>query len=73
MKKKPFIVERKNNSFLSTKILRIMKISIFLFLLTFMQVLAIDSYSQKTKLSLDMKNATVEDVLNKIETQSESK
>jgi len=71
MKKKPFIVERKNNYLLSTKILRIMKISIFLFLLTFMQVLAIDSYSQKTKLSLDMNNATVEDVLNKIETQSE--
>jgi len=71
MKKKPFIVERKNNSFLSTKILRIMKLSISLFLLTFMQVLAIDSYSQKTKLSLDMKNATVEDVLKQIEGQSE--
>jgi len=48
-----------------------MKISIFLFLLTFMQVLAIDSYSQKTKLSLDMNNATVEDVLKQIEDQSE--
>jgi len=48
-----------------------MKLSIFLFLLTFMQVFAIDSYSQKTKLSLDMNNATVEDVLNKIEDQSE--
>jgi len=48
-----------------------MKISIFLFLLTFMQVLAIDSYSQKTKLSLDMKNVTVEDILNQIENQSE--
>lgn len=48
-----------------------MKLSIFLFLFTFMQVLAIDSYSQKTKLSLDMNNATMEDVLNKIEDQSE--
>ena len=53
------------------KIIKIMKLSGFLFLLTVLQVWAVDSYSQRTKLTLDLKNVTVEDALKTIEDQSE--
>ncbi len=49
----------------------IMRVSIFLILLSAFQVLAGLSYSQATRLSLNMKNSTVKDVLNQIEEQSE--
>ncbi len=52
------------------KILRIMKLSVFLFLLSFVQVLANNSYAQKTKLSIDLKNTSIETVLLDIENQS---
>ena len=48
-----------------------MKISVLLFFLGFVSVFATESYSQTTKLTLTMNNATLEQVLNKIENQSE--
>jgi len=50
-----------------------MKLSVFLFCLGFVQVLASNSFAQKTKLSLDIKNASIESVLLNIENQSEYK
>lgn len=49
----------------------IMRISLFLILFSAFQVWAGLSYSQSTRLSLNMKNSTVKDVLNQIEEQSE--
>lgn len=49
----------------------IMRISLFLILFSALQVWAGLSYSQSTRLSLNMKNSTVKDVLNQIEEQSE--
>ncbi len=48
-----------------------MKLSGFLILFSVLQVLAVDSYSQHTKLTLDLKNVTIEDALKTIEDQSE--
>ena len=53
------------------KLIKIMKLSGFLLLFTVLQVWAVDSYSQRTKLTLDLKNVTVEDALKTIEDQSE--
>ncbi len=61
----------KNHTRFLIKLLRIMKISIFLLAVSILQVFAKDSYSQTTKLSLSMNNVTVEQVLDKIENQSE--
>jgi len=52
-------------------ILRIMKISILLMLLGMMNVMANNSYSQSKKITLNLKGATVEQVLNEIEKKSE--
>jgi len=57
--------------FLSSKTIKIMKLSGFLLMLTILQVLAVDSYSQRTKLTFDLKNVTVKDALRTIEDQSE--
>lgn len=54
-----------------TKLFRIMKITAFLFFLAIAQVFAVDSYSQATRLSIDIKDATVKDVLFEIEENSE--
>lgn len=53
------------------KIFRAMRISLFLILLSALQVLAGASYSQSTRLSLNLKNTTIKDVLFQIEEQSE--
>jgi len=49
----------------------IMRVSLFLILLSTLQVIAGASYSQSTRLSLNMKNSTVKDVLGQIEEKSE--
>ncbi len=54
-----------------TKLIRIMKLTLFLLFFTVAQVLAVSSYSQVTKLSLNLKNTTVKDVLLEIEENSE--
>lgn len=53
------------------KLLKIMKLCIFILLVSAFSVVASESYSQTTKLSLSMKNETIENVLRRIEDQSE--
>ena len=53
------------------KLLLIMKITIFLFFIGLINLIAGPSYSQNTKISLNMKDVSVESVLNKIEEVSE--
>jgi len=52
------------------KILRTMRLTLFMFLASFIQLTANNSYAQKTKLSVDLKNASIESVLLTIENQS---
>lgn len=51
------------------KIFRTMKISLVLVLISTLQILAGSSYSQSTRLTLDLKNVTIKEVLSKIEEQ----
>ena len=53
------------------KFVRFMKLTALLVILALSQALAFDSYSQTTRLSLDMNNSTVKDVLNEIEQNSD--
>ena len=53
------------------KTLMIMNLSIFILCLTVFSVAASETYSQKTKLSLSIHDANIEDVLKSIEDQSE--
>ncbi|TKG95758.1 SusC/RagA family TonB-linked outer membrane protein [Puteibacter caeruleilacunae] len=53
------------------KMLRIMRIVIFLVLTTIMQTMAVNTYSQEAKLSLEMREVSVEEVIKEIENQSE--
>lgn len=53
------------------KLLLTMKITAFLLFCGVLNLIAGSSYSQNTKISLDMKDATVENVLNRIEDESE--
>jgi TonB-linked SusC/RagA family outer membrane protein len=53
------------------KLLRIMKITILLSLTCVLNTIANSSYSQTTKITLNLKNVRIEEVLNKIEEKSE--
>lgn len=53
------------------KIFRTMRISLFLVLISTLQIIAGNSYSQSIRLTLDMKNVTIKDVLSQIEEQSD--
>lgn len=53
------------------KMLLIMKLTVFLFFSGVLNLIAGSSYSQNTKISLSMKDASVESVLNRIEDESE--
>ena len=59
------------DSYTLKKCLTIMKLSVFLFFLSIIQVLAIDGYSQQTRLSLKFSKASLERVLDEIENKSE--
>ena len=48
-----------------------MKLSFFALVVSVVQVLAVNSYSQTTRLSLDVNNSSIKDVLNQIEEKSE--
>ncbi|MGQ1784550.1 MULTISPECIES: TonB-dependent receptor [unclassified Saccharicrinis] len=54
-----------------TKTLRIMRISIFLMMVGTLQIFAASTYSQTTKVSLDLSEISVEEVLDRIEEKSE--
>ena len=53
------------------KMIKIMRFTIFILFLSLSQTFAMNSYSQQAKLSLDMRNARLEDVIDKIEKNSE--
>ncbi len=53
------------------KMLKIMKLTVFLMLISFIGVFASETYSQTTKLSLKVEKISLEDFLVKIENQSE--
>ena len=53
------------------KLIRMVRFTIFITILSLSQAFAVDTYSQQTKLTLDMRNARVEDVIDNIEKQSE--
>ena len=53
------------------KMIKMMRFTIFILLLSLSQTFAVNTYSQQTKLSLDMRNVRVEDVIDKIEKNSE--
>ncbi len=55
------------------KMVRIMKLTVLLFFLGLMQIYALGSYAQRTKISLNFENATIESVLMEIENQSSFK
>lgn len=55
----------------AVKILLKMKLTLCVLLISFLGTMASESYSQTTKLSLDLKNAKVKDALGAIESQSE--
>ena len=71
MKKNWLYSDRRIFSFRSEKKFRIMKISVFLFFTGIISIYAGNSYSQTTKLSLDVNEASVGEVLTSIENQSE--
>jgi len=53
------------------KLLVIMRLTAVILLLTTLQTFALEGYAQSARLSLDMNNATVKQVLSEIESQSE--
>ncbi len=53
------------------KILKTMRLTLFIYLVGIVQVFALNSYSQQTKLNLNMKNTKLGTVLDEIENQSE--
>ena len=53
------------------KMIKMMRFTIFILFLSLSQTFAISTYSQQTRLNLTMKNARVEDVIDKIEKSSE--
>lgn len=55
----------------ATKILMKMKLTLCIILLSIFGAIASESYSQSTRLTLDLKNETLENVLEKIESKSE--
>ncbi|MCH7658973.1 MAG: carboxypeptidase-like regulatory domain-containing protein, partial [Bacteroidetes bacterium] len=57
--------------FCYSKTFLIMRITVFLLLFSIIQVMGESSYSQNTRLSLNLKNVPIEKVLDEIENQSE--
>ena len=71
MKKNDGFLRAVSRSYCILKILRIMKLTTFLFFFTVVQVLASGTYSQDTKLTLGLGETTVGHILSEIENQSE--
>ncbi|MGE4586099.1 MAG: SusC/RagA family TonB-linked outer membrane protein, partial [Mangrovibacterium sp.] len=71
MKKNRKRVDRGNYYLMVRKFVRFMKLTALLSILVISQALAIDSYSQETRLSLRMNNSPVKEVLLEIEKNSE--
>ncbi len=63
--------ERNIFRFFSKKTIRVMKLTLFLSMLTIFQLWATETYSQLTKLTLNLENIRIADALREIENQSE--
>ncbi len=71
MKKKQELVDTGSYSPVLTKFIRIMKLTTLLLFIAIGQVFAVKSYSQTTRLSLDLQDETVKNILLEIEDNSE--
>ncbi len=71
MKKKLLMKRLKNAYILCRKILLIMRFTMFLFFLSLFQAFASNGYSQDARISLNLKNSSVDEVLNDIEEQTD--
>ena len=71
MKKKWKSTKALKKVFCYSKPFLIMRITAFLLLFSVVQVMAENSYSQNTRLSLNLKDVSIENVLDEIESQSE--
>lgn len=71
MKKNGVFKGKIQNEILSKQIIRVMKLICLLFMVTFFQIVASETYSQSTKLSLKLEDVKISDVLKEIENQSE--
>ncbi len=75
MKKKLIAKSQSGNTHLRgnilTKFFRMVRVTLLFFFLGVIQLMAVDSYSQVTRLSLKASNESLENVLNKIEEQTE--
>ncbi len=70
--KKILLLNRVRGYFtLNSKVLRVMRLTVYLVLLTFFQAVAGNSYSQNTKLSFRLNDAKIKEVLSEIEANSE--
>lgn len=69
MKKKSIV--RDLNLFLNINWFRKMKLTVFLVTIAIFQVMSIESSAQSSKISLSLKNATIKDIIQSIEKQSE--
>ncbi len=71
MKKKCKTTKALYKVFCTSKTFLIMRITMFLLLFSVIQVMGENSYSQNTRLSLNLKDVSIENVLDEIENQSE--
>jgi TonB-linked SusC/RagA family outer membrane protein len=71
MKKFRDYCERNLFGFISLKTIRVMKLTLFLSILTISQLFATEIYSQMTKLTLKLEDVKISDALKEIENQSE--
>lgn len=69
--KKKICTSQNKNYFGLSKLLKTMKLTVFLLLITVSGIFANNSYSQSKRLDLNMQEATVKEVLGNIEKQSE--
>jgi TonB-linked SusC/RagA family outer membrane protein len=71
MKNSPENYGRKICGFLSSKTLKIMKLTLFLSMLTISQIWASETYSQSAKLTLRLEDVKIADALKEMENQSD--
>lgn len=71
MKKKRLPLVSVCSEIWKSKIFRMMKTTVIVLLVFVSQAFALDSYSQRTRLSLDLSDVSVREVMNQIENQSE--
>jgi TonB-linked SusC/RagA family outer membrane protein len=71
MKKKWFLQDYRYLFACSGKIFKIMRLSVFFIVLTSLQALAVKNYAQSQKMGLKVEKATIAEVLNQIEDESD--